>query len=177
MTENNVQEWDKEVERASEHAQDVYNLEVDLLGRDFKRMNEKDVKEFQHVKREVELDAYFAVHHLEYLKKVVARELKHLERALDRVARAEASGNEKHVERAKNHVDEVIADGAEHIKKVALHVEKSLERDAKAAAKHVMKGLEEMELNADDVEEEIAKASNRVAEELQKVVEAVSNED
>ncbi len=170
-----VKEWQDRVDRASKHAADVYNDEVKRLQDQIEATDKREGREVKHVEHEVELDAKFAAHHVEYLAKVIDREVERVDRANALVAKRQEEGkSDKSVQHAADHAARVEADAEKHVADVACRVEREIERDARAAARHVVAGANKLDLDDDRLAEradhdadEVAKAADRVVDKVE----------
>lgn len=168
-------EWFKEVERAAEHAEKVYNDEVKRVSEKAEKLEKKDLRTLKVVEKEVELDAWFALHHIEYLGRVVKHEEKELARLVEKLEKATEKGNDKRAERLTNRIAEKTVDADKHISKVAERVLEHLERDAKAAAAHVAHGLQKLGENSDDYEKYLNDSAQKVEDAISEVLEKFNN--
>lgn len=169
-------EWEKKVVEAEEHASKVYEDEVARLEKQVEGTDKAEAREVKHVEHQVEVDAYFAKHHLEYLEKVVLSEAKRVDRAYAALAEKQEKGDsDKVLQRAAEHAVRVEADAEKHIEKVIKRVVKHLERDAKAAAAHVVKGLDKLGLDEEYLGKKVEADADRVAKALDNVIAKAEN--
>lgn len=175
----NVNKWEDEVLESADHIINVYDGEVKRLDKEYLQDVKEEDREVRHVEHEVAVDAYFAEHHLEYLVKVINREVKKLEKLFLRLEKAENEGNDKETDRLSEKISKRISDSDEHIAKVAEHVNYHINRDAEAAARHVVKGLKKLGIEDDELEEEYNKAADKVIEAVRDSLKklGVLNED
>lgn len=171
-----MERWEKKVSDAEEHAQRVYADQVERLEKQIEATDSKEAREVKHVEHQVELDAAFAAHHVEYLAKVIEHEAKKVDDAYARLAeKSEKGESEKALTRAAEHAARVEDDAERHIEKVAKRVLKALERDAKAAAKHVYVGLEKLGLDEEDLGKKAVADADRVEKALANLEDKVDN--
>lgn len=175
MTET-IERWEKKVAAAEEHAENVYADQVKRLEKQIEASDSKEAREVKHVERQVELDALFAKHHVDYLAKVIAHEVKKVEGAYAKLAeKSEKGEDDKALTRAAEHAARVEDDAERHIEKVAKRVLKALERDAKAAAQHVYVGLEKLGLDEEALGKKAVADADRVEKALANLDKKVSN--
>ncbi len=171
-----VERWEKKVADAEEHALRVYDDEVKRLEKQIEATDSKEAREVKHVEHQVELDALFAKHHVDYLARVVEHEAKKVEHAYALLAeKSEKGESDKALQRAAEHAARVEDDAERHIAKVAKRVLKALERDAKAAAKHVYVGLEKLGLDEEDLGKKAQADEERVQKALADLANKVDN--
>lgn len=175
MTES-IERWEKKVADAEEHALRVYDDEVKRLEKQINATDSKEAREVKHVEHQVELDAAFAKHHVDYLARVVEHEADKVDRAYAKLAEKNEKGeSDKALRRAAEHAARVEDDAERHIAKVAKRVLKALERDAKAAAKHVYVGLEKLGLDEEDLGKKAVADADRVEKALAALADKVDN--
>lgn len=156
-------EWEKKVADAQDHAERIYDHEVDRLGKQAEHADNKEAREVHRVEHLEELDADFARHHVDYLTRVVGREVKRVDKAYDRVEKRKARGDsEAEIDRAVKHAARVENDADKHVARVIADVTKHLERDARAAAVHAYKGLSKVGLDEEYFEDKAVKDDAKV---------------
>lgn len=168
---HDIDGWEKKVTAAAEHAAKVYNDELDRLEKQLGKIEKHDDRIVARVERQVARDAKFAMHHIEYLERVIDREAKRVDHAYDRIAAKQARGaSEEALNRAAEHAVKVEADAEKHVERVIDHVAAGIIRDAKSAARHILKGLEKLDLDEEELDEDVEADADKVAKALADVV-------
>lgn len=171
-----IEKWEKQVARAEEHAQKVFDDEVERLEKQIESTDKAEAREVKRVEREVAFDAWLGVHHVEHLGKVIEHEAKKVEHAYARLAeKAEKGASDNALTRAAEHAARVEDDADRHIAKVFDSTLAHLERDAKAAAHHVYVGLEKLGLDEDHLADDAVADADRVAKALENVGKKIEN--
>lgn len=156
-------EWEKKVADAQDRADRVYDREVDRLGKQAEHAGNKEAREVHRVEHREELDADFARHHIDYLTRVVGREVKRVDNAYARVQKRKDRGDSAaEIERAEKHAARVENDADKHVARVLADVEKHLERDARAAAVHAYRGLSKVGLDEEYLDDKADKDAAKV---------------
>ena len=168
MVDVEVTEWYAESDKARDYANRVFSREIREISADVDHFDRKDERLAKRVEREVEFDAGFAKHHLDYLDRVVAREVKRAERLAGRIAEAEEDGKVEKAEKLTARLEKQEADSLEHIEHVAAHVFEHLERDGKAAAEHIVHALAKASENDEEFAKRLEDAENKAEEALAK---------
>lgn len=163
--------WDDKVAHEAEEAEKVYNREVERVAKDLDKLGEKDEHVVKWTAREVEVDAWFAKHHIEYLVHAIQKEVKSLARLAEKIEEAKEAGNTERAEHLENRWNSHYDKGAKHVEDVAASVAKHLERDARAAANHIAKGLARISKDDEDFEKQLGEANEKVAAAIAKIVE------
>ena len=162
--------WDDKVQHEAEEAQKVYNREVEKVSKDLKWEGKKDEFAVDWTVREVEIDAWFAKHHIEYLANTIKRQVEGLDRLAEKIVEAQEAGDTERAERLQKRWDAHYEKGEKHVEDVAASVAKHLERDARAAANHIVKGLARISDNQEDFDKQVAEAGDKVAAAIDKIV-------
>lgn len=166
-----IEKWDKEVQRAQEHAERVFKDEVARLEKQIEHTDKHEDRVIKHVEDQVVTDAAFAFHHVEYLRKVIGREEERVARANDRLAKKQANGaSEAEIQRAAEHAVRVEDDAVKHVEKVAARVLEHIERDAVSAARHIVKGLDKLNLDEEALEHDVEADAERVAKAIDNLI-------
>ena len=162
--------WDDKVVREAKEAEKVYNREVESVSKDLKALGEKEEHVVKWTVREVGVDALFAKHHLEYLIKVVEKEVSGLDRLAEEIVEAQEKGDTKRAERLQKRWDAHYEKGLKHVEDVAESVAKHLQRDARAAAHHIAKGLARISKDDAELDKQIKEAGDKVSEAIAKAL-------
>ncbi len=162
--------WDDKVVREAKEAEKVYNREVESVSKDLKALGEKEDHVVKWTVREVEVDAWFAKHHLEYLIKTVEKEVAGLDRLAEEIVEAQEKGDTERAERLQKRWDAHYEKGLKHVENVAESVAKHLQRDARAAAHHIAKGLAHISKDDAELDKQIKEASDKVSEAIAKTL-------
>lgn len=166
-----VDKWAKRVTDAEDHAKRVYQDEVERLERQIKATDRREEREIKHVEHQVEIDAAFAVHHIDHLKAVIDHEAERVARAYNRLDKlADKGASEERLQRAAEHAARTDVAAAKHIEAVAESTWAGIERDAKAAAHHVVVGLDDLGLDEEHLGYDVEADAERVAAALENIV-------
>lgn len=163
--------WDDKVARTAKEAERAYEREVKDVSKDIEKLGKKDEHVVKWVEREVGVDVLFAKHHIEYLFRVIRREVDSLDRLAEKIVKAQEAGDTKRVERLEARWDAHYEKGLKHVENVAASVAKHLERDARAAANHIVKGIARISKNDEEFDAEVNRAAEKVDEAIAKFLE------
>ena len=163
--------WDDKVQHEAEEAQKVYNREVEKVSKDLKWEGKKDEFAVDWTLREVEVDAWFAKHHIEYLANTIKRQVDGLDRLAEQIVAAQEAGDTERAERLEKRWNAHYEKGLKHVENVAASVAKHLERDARAAANHIAKGLARVSDNQEEFDKQLGEANDKVAAAIAKILE------
>lgn len=160
--------WNAELTKAQKYAEDVLTKEINEIAKDVKHLDGKEERVAKHVMHELEFDAHFAKHHIDYLERVINREIKRADHVTEEIAKAEAKGDAKRVAHLNERLEKQEADSLEHIEHVARHVFIHLEHDGKAAAKHIVHGISRISNDEDEFAKHLQEIQAKTAEALTK---------
>lgn len=163
--------WDDKVTRRAEEAEKVYTREVERVSKDLDKLGEKDEHVVEWVTREVEMDAWFAKHHIEYLVHTIKKEVESLARLAQKIENAKETGDTERAERLEKRWDAHYEKGEKHVENVAASTAEHLERDARAAANHIAKGLARISKDDEEFDKQVAEANQKVADAVAKILE------
>lgn len=167
---NKLELWEDELTAAADHVVNVYDREAKEFARRESGTVKKDERIIERVKKEVELDAWFAEHHIDYLIRVIDKEAKRLAKTEAKITEAAERNDVQSVESLNERLSQQTVDSDKHITRVINHVSTHLERDAKAAARHISHGLKKISENQEELEENLEEASQKVIEAFQELL-------
>lgn len=163
--------WDDKVAHEAKEAERVYNDEVEKVAKDIEKLGKKDEHVVKWVTREVEMDALFAKHHIEYLARTIKKEVESLARLAEKIVEAQEKDEAERAERLEERWNAHYDKGLKHVESVAEGVAKHLQRDARAAANHIVKGLARIADNDEDFDKKVEEAGEKVSAAIGKLVE------